>query len=79
MEINCIVDYGYPYKQAYSVPYKRRTYPIDFSTFLFGLRRILNIAQQQKVRRIYLIDSGTYINFPIGIYEPYWNLKRQDP
>lgn len=79
MEIDCIVDYGYPYKQVYSVPFKKRTYPLSFSSFLFGLRRILNIAQQQKVRRIYFLDSSSYIDCPTGIYEPYWNLIHQDP
>jgi hypothetical protein len=79
MEIECIVDYGYPYKQAYSVPFKRRTYPLSFHSFLFGLRRILNIAQQQAVRRIYFPNSRSYMNFQNGIYEPYWNLTHQDP
>ncbi len=79
MEINCILDYGYPYKEAYTLRYKTKIYPITFSTCLDGLRRIISIIKQQKIRRIYFLDSNTCMEFPSGIYEPYWNLRHQGP
>lgn len=78
MQIRCIVDYGYLYKESYTLYFRSRIYPIEFSTFLYGLRRILNISQQQKVRRIHFTSSNI-INCPHGIYEPYWNLTHPDP